>query len=254
MLYKKTLAAIGAHALAEYPRESCGLVVAVGRREEYRPCANLEREPGSFRMCADDWARAEDAGRVLAVVHSHPDASAQPSEGDLAACEATGLPWVIVSVRDGAVAEVHRFAPTGWRAPLLGRQFFHGTLDCYTLARDWYAREAGIELPDFERADDWWGRGQDLYMQGFAQAGFERVPDGAPIQPGDGILMSVRAPVANHAGIYLGNRPLAEAPGLHPVPNAMLHHLYGRLSERVVYGGYWQEVTRAVVRHKDFKP
>ncbi|MEG1734013.1 MAG: phage tail protein, partial [Comamonas sp.] len=58
--------------------------------------------------------------------------------------------------------------------------------------------------------------------------------------------------VANHAGIYLGSGTLAEAPGLHPVPNAMLQHLYGRLSERVVYGGYWQECTRAVVRHKDF--
>ena len=49
------------------------------------------------------------------------------------------------------------------------------------------------------------------------------------------ILMAVRSPVANHAGIYLGSRPLAEAPGLYPVPNAMLQHLYGRLSERVVY-------------------
>jgi hypothetical protein len=33
----------------------------------------------------------------------------------------------------------------------------------------------------------------------------------------------------------------------------MLHHLYGRLSERVVYGGHWQEITRAVLRHKDMK-
>ena len=44
---------------------------------------------------------------------------------------------------------------------------------------------------------------------------------------------------------------LREAPELHPVPQAMLHHLYGRLSERVVYGGYWQDVTCAIVRHKD---
>ncbi|MDR0259958.1 MAG: C40 family peptidase [Comamonas sp.] len=253
MLHKKTLAAIKAHALAEYPRECCGLIVAVGRREVYRPCCNQAQGLEQFRMSAEDWANAEDAGRVLAVVHSHPDHAAQPSDADRAACEATGLPWVIVSVRDGDIAEVHQFAPTGWTAPLLGRQFFHGVLDCYTLVRDWYAREAGIQLLDFERADDWWNNGQDLYMQGFVKTGFARIPDGAPPQPGDVVLMSYRSPVANHAGIYLGTRALAEAPGLHPVPHAMLHHLYGRLSERVVYGGHWQEITRAVVRHKDFK-
>lgn len=253
MLHKKTMAAIQAHALAEYPRECCGLIVAVGRREEYRPCTNLEASTGQFRLGAQDWAEAEDAGRVLAVVHSHPDAPAAPSEADMAACEASGVPWVIVSVREGAVAEVHQFAPSGWRAPLLGRQFFHGILDCYTLIRDWYSREAGIELPDFERADDWWNNGQDLYMQQFGLAGFARIPEGAALQPGDVVLMAVRSPVANHAGVYLGMRGLAETPDLHPVPNAMLHHLYGRLSERVVYGGYWQEITRAVIRHKDFK-
>ncbi|MGD9756432.1 MAG: C40 family peptidase [Comamonas sp.] len=251
MLHKKTVDAIKAHALAEYPRECCGLLIAQGRKELYRPCVNLAQGTEQFRMAPEDWADAEDAGRILAVVHSHPDAPAQPSDADRASCEATGLPWVIVSVREGQIEDVHQFAPTGWQAPLLGRQFFHGVLDCYTLVRDWYLREAGIELLDFERANDWWNQGQDLYMQQFAQAGFSRIPDAAQILPGDVILMAVRSPVANHAGIYLGSRPLAEAPGLYPVPNAMLQHLYGRLSERVVYGGYWQECTRAVVRHKD---
>ena len=252
MLHKKTLVAITAHALAEYPRECCGLIVAVGRREVYRPCTNLETGLSQFRLAAEDWAAAEDAGRILAVVHSHPDAPATPSDADRAACEATGLPWVIVSVRDGAVAQVHQIAPTGWTAPLLGRQFFHGVLDCYTLIRDWYRREAGIELLDFDRADDWWLHGQDLYMQGFSQTGFTRLPDGAALQAGDVVLMAIRSPVANHAGIYLGQQGLLrEAPELHPVPQAMLHHLYGRLSERVVYGGYWQDVTCAIVRHKE---
>ena len=251
MLHKKTVDAIKAHALAEYPRECCGLLIAQGRKELYRPCVNLAQGTEQFRMAPQDWADAEDAGRILAVVHSHPDAPAQPSDADRASCEATGLPWVIVSVREGQVEEVHQFAPTGWQAPLLGRQFFHGVLDCYTLVRDWYRREAGIELMPYVSEDDWWNKGQDLYMDNFANAGFERLPDGAPLKPGDMILMAVRSPVANHAGIYLGSRPLAEAPGLHPVPNAMLQHLYGRLSESVVYGGYWQECTRAVIRHKD---
>lgn len=58
----------------------------------------------------------------------------------------------------------------------------------------------------------------------------------ADIRVGDVIVMQVRAPVPNHAGVYIGD-------GL------MLHHLYNRLSSRDVYGGYWQECTRIVLRH-----
>ncbi|CAI1581557.1 Uncharacterised protein [Serratia marcescens] len=49
--------------------------------------------------------------------------------------------------------------------------------------------------------------------------------------------MQVSAPVANHAGILL-------ADGL------LLHHMYGMLSQRVPYGGYWKERTVKVLRHK----
>ena len=68
--------------------------------------------------------------------------------------------------------------------------------------------------------------------------------------PGDVVLMQVRSDRANHAGVFLGDEPLAEAPGLHLLPDAMLHHLYGRDSERVVYGGFWRESTRAVLRYQ----
>jgi cell wall-associated NlpC family hydrolase len=48
-------------------------------------------------------------------------------------------------------------------APLVGRQFAHGVLDCYSLVRDFHARELGIPLSEYERQDDWWSHGQDLY-------------------------------------------------------------------------------------------
>ncbi|RBL82975.1 phage tail protein, partial [Streptomyces cavourensis] len=67
--------------------------------------------------------------------------------------------------------------------------------------------------------------------------------------PGDVVIMQVRSDRANHAGVFIGAEPLAEAPGLFPLPDAMLHHLYGRDSERVVYGGFWREATRVVLRH-----
>ncbi len=237
-----TLQAIHAHAAAEYPREACGLIVATFDDERFIPCRNLAETPSEhFRLPAEDYAAAEDLGAVTAVVHSHPNAAATPSEADRVMCEASGLTWHIVSVGQGPdgpeCADLQTIVPVGYKAPLLGRQFAHGVLDCYTLVRDFYARELGIALSEYEREDEWWAKGQDLYSMERLQAeGFVAVT-GEP-QHGDMILMQIRAAVPNHAGVYLGD-------------GQMLHHLDGRLSERVPYGGMWAERTRYIVRHRE---
>lgn len=241
--------AIREHAEAEYPKECCGLIVAVGRREKYVPCRNLG-DGDHFVMNPKDYAAAEELGPIQAIVHSHPDVAAAPSEADLVACEASKKPWVICSVFKAKAHELRIFRPSGYKAPLVGRMFFHGVLDCYALVKDFYERELGIELPDFDREDDWWSKGQNLYMDHFRDAGFTPLEKGETLDYGDVILMQIRAKVTNHAGIFLGTHPLKEAPNLHPVPNAFLHHMYGRLSERAVYGGYWAEHTTLIVRHR----
>lgn len=250
MLQEKTIAAIKAHAERDYPREACGFVVANGRKEQYIPCENLSTKPWErFHMSREAWADAEDVGKILALVHSHPDEDAALTEGDMAACEVSRVPWVVISVREGVAGEIRSAAPSGYRAPLVGRGFYHGVLDCYTLIRDYYERELGIVLLDFERPDDWWNDGGNLYMEGFEKAGFHRMPEGAPLQKGDIILMAVRSPVPNHGAVYMGPTTLGEDPHALPLEGAMLHHLYGRLSERTIYGGYWAECTACIVRH-----
>lgn len=68
---KSTRAAIERHALAEYPRECCGLVIREGRKEVYVPCRNTASTPSEhFRLAPEDFAAAEDRGQVLAVVHT----------------------------------------------------------------------------------------------------------------------------------------------------------------------------------------
>ena len=86
------------------------------------------------------------------------------------------------------------------------------------------------------RIDGWWERGENLYLKHYAEAGFYLV-DGEP-EEGDMIVMQIRSTQPNHAAVYLGD-------GL------ILHHLYGRLSSRDVYGGYWEDVTRMIMRHRD---
>lgn len=243
-MQNETIEAIRAHAAEAYPRECCGLVLVVKGRERYQPCANAAQGTEHFVLPAEEYAAAADQGEILAVVHSHPNTPAAASQADLVSCEASGLPWHIVRVDlvGGAptASELVTIEPSGYEAPLVGRQFSHGVLDCYQLIVDWYARERGVTLPQFARADEWWNDGKsDLYTEGFPLAGFVKLPDGTPLDVGDVILMQIRARngVPNHAAIYLGD-------GL------ILHHLHGRLSSRDLYGGYYLENTRVILRHQ----
>jgi cell wall-associated NlpC family hydrolase len=245
------IAAVYAHAAMDNPREACGLVVEIGGAQVYVPAANTAEKPErDFRISAEAWADAEDLGKVLCVAHSHPGQSAKLSGADRVSMEATELPWLIVEVREGVPTAHLLHLPTGYQAPLVGRPFYHGVLDCYTLVRDFYQREMGIELQDYDRKDEWWANGGDLYMQNYAACGFEPVDD---LQHGDVVIMQVRAPVPNHAGIYLADGVLKTEPDHHPVPGGILHHLHGRDSKRDVYGGYWAEATHLVLRHKHAK-
>ena len=226
------LAEIRAHAERDYPRESCGLVVVRKGRKRYMPVRNVAEKNEHFVMHPQDQADAEDAGEVLLVVHSHPNLPPVPSQADLVGCEASGLPWLIVN---WPVGTVHQFAPSGYVAPLYGRQFSHGVLDCYAFIRDYYRQELGTELSDFDRPDEWWLKGLDLYRDGFAAAGFERVT--GPMQAHDVLLMRVASPVPNHGAVYLGDGRIG-------------HHQMGRLSSRDVFGGWYEKVTVTTLRHR----
>jgi proteasome lid subunit RPN8/RPN11 len=221
------------HAQIEFPRESCGLVVIIKGKEHYRPCRNLAERHTQFILDPKDYQLCEDEGDITAVVHSHPNLSAKPSQADLVGCEFSGLPWYIVSLPSGIW---ERIEPTGYQAPLIGREFTHGVLDCYSLVQDFYREKFNIELPNYDRADEWWKKGQDLYMVHFQEAGFDPI-DASEIQAGDVLLMQIHSKVVNHAAIYLGG-------------DLMLHHAMNRLSCREVWGGWWKKNTRLVVRYR----
>lgn len=226
------------YAAKAYPEEACGLIVQVTNEMDpvvYWPCANLARNRAEqFHLDPVDWAQAEDKGIILAVVHSHPDASANPSQADRARCARSGLPWVIIGLPDKIIRVVN---PRGYEADLVGREFCHGVQDCYTLIQDYYQRTLGIELPDFDREDAWWERCEDegLYLKHYADAGFVDV--GGPPCLHDVLLMKVASRKVNHAAVYLGG-------------GVILHHLYGQLSERTVYEGDYQRRTQVILRHR----
>uniref|UniRef100_A0AB39BZV4 Minor tail protein n=1 Tax=Pakpunavirus sp. TaxID=2833053 RepID=A0AB39BZV4_9CAUD len=237
-------AAAKRHAESCYPRESCGLLVD----GQYRPCRNIASTPSEhFVIDPADYKAAMRDGEVQAVVHSHPDYPAQPSVADRVACEESGLPWAIIPVEQGKAGKHVWLKPGGWQAPLIGREFAHGVHDCLSIVLDFYRREMGIDLGHYEREDGWWDQGKDYYRELLPKAGFHPVSN---LQHGDVVLMQIRSPVPNHAGIYLESGVLASEPEHYPAPQSILHHLYGRDSKRDPYGGYWLEKTVSIWRHE----
>lgn len=221
------------HARKELPRESCGLLIVEKGHEVYVPCRNISAFPDAFEIHPHDYAKAEDRGAIIRVIHSHCYSSPRPSEVDKVMCEATRVPWSIVSVPNGDWFE---FEPSGYRAPLIGREWAHGLLDCYSIIRDYYAQELGIQIPDFDREFEWWVKGGNLYIENYEKAGFRQI-EMKDIRKNDVLIMQIMSPVPNHGAVYLGD-------------DMMLHHLSKRLSCRDIFGGYYKKHCVKVLRHE----
>ena len=208
--------------------ECCGFVID---NKIYMPCKNISPTPTeAFEISPDDWIQAETIGEITAIVHSHPNGLPILSEADQIYQQQTAVDWWIVCDN-----QIHKFR---FIQPLLGREFEHGKTDCLSIVRDAYML-AGIDLPDYERADDWWHNGQNLYLDLLPKNGFERV-GAEDIQEGDIILVCLGSETPNHAAIYVGNQHI-------------LHHCPDRLSKRDLYGGFWRNYTHSIWRHNQWR-
>ena len=208
--------------------ECCGFVID---NKTYMPCKNISPTPTeAFEISPDDWIQAETIGEITAIVHSHPNGLPILSEADQIYQQQTAVDWWIVCDN-----QIHKFR---FIKPLLGREFEHGKTDCLSIVRDAYML-AGIDLPDYERQDDWWHNGQNLYLDLLPKNGFERM-DAEDLQEGDIILVCLGSETPNHAAVYIGNQYI-------------LHHCPDRLSKRDLYGGFWRNYTHSIWRHNQWR-
>lgn len=199
--------------------ETCALRLSDGSIHQ---CTNISNEPDTFVISDQDIIdHIDDA---VSVIHTHPDKSPWLSTADRQFQIQTGLPWELHG-------NVYRPCP-----PLLGRKFDHGTVDCFTLMRDFYML-TGFDMPDFDRDDNWWDDGQDLYLDNLTDQGFERVD--TP-EFGDMILICLASGTPNHAAMYIGD-------------NKILHHLPSRLSKRDNYSGFYVKYTHSIWRYSQWQ-
>lgn len=111
------LTTIRRHGEATYPEECCGLLLGTHTTEwnvvaEVRPLDN-ERDDSRhnrFLITPETMLKADRAARergldVVGFYHSHPDATAVPSEFDREHAWPT-YSYIIVSVREGAAVEL----------------------------------------------------------------------------------------------------------------------------------------------------
>lgn len=236
----RLLAQVREHAKEVYPEECCGVFAQKNSRSRvvYLRCTNAAKDKTeAFRIADAEMVAIEQEYEVIGIVHSHPDClSARPSPRDVVMCNLNEIPFHIVSY---PIEDYQCLMPEAM--PLIGRPFILGATDCWGLMLAWH-RQYGITLPDTRPDPDyiWWESGKEerYREQDFIDAGFIRQNTATA---GSLIIMQVQAPVANHAGLILPD-------------GQMLHHLYGELSRRTIYGDYWRERTWYIWRHKDLPP
>lgn len=241
-------------AVKSVPREMCGLLIRDHKTGEltFKEVPNTHPKPMEyFRIDARAIAAVsiEGKGSVEAYVHSHPNTAAVPSSEDIADMNLHGKPFIIVSARD---REVRTWRPT--TVPLLGRAYIHGKQDCYTIVQDYYQRELGITLPNFERADRWWenAEGDALYADNFREAGFVPV-DAADMRKHDVLLCYWGSTQhVNHALIYLGADGELQSEKTPPCigTRIALHHPYNAPSVRFILGQSRINSCAFVLRHR----
>lgn len=241
-LSEQTIKAINKDVLARYPEEASGVII----NGEYVPVKNSSPTPlTDFSISARSQINVEKRGRIEAIIHSHPyDVNTKikfdprwASHSDMVSFINGNVPWGIVATDGEGVSEM-TWLDDAEIAPYEGRWWANGSADCFTLLRDYYAKEYQINLKNYPRQLDWYLTGQNYVQELYEDAGFVEI--GAhQVKPGDLIIMKWGSRVDNHLAIYLDH-------------STILHHCYGRYSGKDKLQDYMKHITKWA-RHKERK-
>lgn len=186
-------------AITGYPHEIIFLLTENGGLYQVDNVADDTTK--HFLVSTDDMQQAMSEN-LLAVIHSHPDFYACPSEADMRSQLVLDVTYGICATDGINATDINYWGGGIKKAPLLDRHFIHGIQDCYSLIKDYYEQELNIELDEYPRDWEWWLDGKDLYSMNVENQGFIRVDNP---KNGDMVFMQIRSDVANHAGVLVEN-------------------------------------------------
>lgn len=245
MINKNLVKKIQKIGIERFPNEACGFIITKAGKNNLIECRNDALYPETqFLINPDEYLKVSELGEIIGVWHTHTNGNIEPSESDLYGCEATNLPWYLVSITktEDAVhcSDIISFTPHGYEAPYVGRPYVYGSFDCWTLCKDFYKREFNIELKDYPRIENFWINSETNYfINKFEECGLKDVSN-LPIQYGDIVFIQTdNSGNPSHSAIYVGEEKI-------------LHHCINRLSKHdsYMYGSYWLKHTVKRVRHE----
>lgn len=215
-----------------YPREGCGILAVIKGELNWFPCTNVAASDEDFIIDSKEYLNVAKRGDIVGIVHSHPDATCEPSENDIKYCNAMGVPYHIFSY---PAMDLHTQYPNKKDKPLYGREYEFGVNDCFEAMRDYLASQ-NINIPAraaFE--DDWWDRGLDYFTDEIIKEyGYVKVTGN--MKPNDVIIFTIKANVGDHCGVYLGD-------------DIFYHHAENRLSCRENLYPFWKKYITGVYRY-----
>jgi proteasome lid subunit RPN8/RPN11 len=260
-MFEKFKSQIIAHAEEMVPEECLGVIVG----DEYIRVFNAADDPEKFFAMSEEdeflygFHPQSKYPKPSAVVHSHPNGPSCPSEADMRAWIAHGVPFVMVAWEEGTGWDYWEMGDHVLDYPLEEREFRSGVTDCKEAIRAWYWQEKGIYLPPCARREEFWKpvhedpdddtspivRQPDaLYADNFKDWGFVQLTAQQAeedLQPGDVFFHKMHAAnaavpantIETHGGVYLGD-------------GMIYHHLPNRLSCKEAADGWARKAARWV--------
>jgi len=221
------------HFDKEYPREGCGVIAVVKGKKQWFPVTNLAEDKDDFIMASDEYIRLMISTDIIGIVHNHIDASPEPGETDIEACNTLGIPYYIFSYPD---MELKVVEPDKNFTELYGREYKFGVADCFEAMRD-YLHTKEIKIPPralFE--DNWYTKGLDYFCPEVIKNWGHQEINLSELQENDVLIFRVQEEINNHCGVYIGN-------------DIFYHHAVNRLSCRENLYPFWQEYLVGAYRY-----